>query len=65
MDERSLRLNDEANLNVYHEGFADRQIEVFEDDLKRARQISLEEWRSRPISQKLGDWFASLFRSQL
>ena len=65
MDERSLRLNDEANLNVYHEAFADRQIEVFEDDLKRAQRISLEAWRSRPISQKLGDWFASLFRSQL
>ena len=65
MDERSLRLNDEANLNVYNTAFADRQIEVFENDLQRSRQISLEEWQSRPVSQKLSDWFASLFRSQL
>ena len=33
-DNRSFRLNDEANLNVYDAAFARRQTEVFEDDLK-------------------------------
>lgn len=65
MDERSLRLNDEANVNVYSDQFAARQIEVFEADLERSRSISLEEWRSRPFAQKVSDWFASFFRSQL
>ena len=34
-DNRSFRLNDEANLNVYDAAFARRQTEVFEEDLKR------------------------------
>ena len=65
LDERSLRLNDEANLNVHNEVFAAEQIDIFEQDLARSRQISLDEWRSRPISRKIGDWFASHLRSQL
>lgn len=40
-DERSFRLNDEANLNVYDIGFAKEQIAVFEADRARSRQVSL------------------------
>src|SRR5690606_31820210 len=32
-DIRSFRLNDEASLNIYDHGFADRMTAVFEDDL--------------------------------
>ena len=32
-DNRSFRLNDEANLNVYDAAFAARQTGVFEQDL--------------------------------
>ena len=34
-DNRSFRLNDEANLNVYDAAFAQRQTQVFEDDIRR------------------------------
>ena len=34
-DNRSFRLNDEENLNIYDEDFARRQIEIFEQDLSR------------------------------
>jgi cardiolipin synthase len=64
-DERSLRLNDEASMNVYGASFATTQIEVFEEDLKRSREISLEEWQARPLSEKVIDWLASMLRSQL
>ena len=39
-DNRSFRLNDEANLNVYDPVFAARQTRVFEQDLKRSRRIT-------------------------
>jgi cardiolipin synthase len=65
LDERSLRLNDEANLNIYGEEFAAEQIAIFQDDLERSRQISLEEWENRPLSQKFTDWIASWMRTQL
>ena len=64
-DERSLRLNDEASLNVYGTDFTSTQIDMFEADLQRSREIRLEEWEARPLSQKVTDWLASTLRSQL
>jgi cardiolipin synthase len=52
-DNRSLRLNDEANLNVYDAEFAARASTVFEQDLKRARRITYEAWialHTRPVN---------------
>ncbi|MBZ9799465.1 phospholipase D-like domain-containing protein [Mesorhizobium sp. ES1-4] len=65
LDERSLRLNDEATLNVYGKQFAQTQIDLFNQDLKRSREISLAEWRSRPLVEKLSDWLASRLHTQL
>lgn len=64
-DERSLRLNDEAGVNVYGEDFTKTQIEIFQSDLKRSREISFEEWRARPLSEKFTDWLASTLSSQI
>jgi cardiolipin synthase len=64
-DNRSFRLNDEANLNVYDHAFAQRQIEVFRDDLAHARRITYEDWRNRPWREKLLEWIASALRVQL
>jgi cardiolipin synthase A/B len=47
-DNRSFRLNDEANLNVFDTGFAEGPARVFDEDKQRARRITLEEWRRRP-----------------
>ena len=47
-DNRSFRLNDEANLNIYDEGFAAAQTAQFEADLKQSRQLTLAAWRDRP-----------------
>lgn len=40
-DERSFRLNDEANLNVYDAGFVAEQTRIFEADCADARQVTL------------------------
>jgi cardiolipin synthase len=64
-DNRSFRLNDEANLNVYDAGFAAQMTKVFEQDLARSRETTLAQWRSRPWTRKAKDWFSSLTSSQL
>jgi cardiolipin synthase len=64
-DSRSFRLNDEANLNIYDHAFAQRQISVFEDDLKKSRQITYEAWQRRPWGEKLLEHTMALLRSQL
>ncbi|QAU33479.1 cardiolipin synthase [Janthinobacterium sp. 17J80-10] len=52
-DDRSFRLNDEANLNVYSEEFAQHKIAIFQQDLQQSRRITLEQWQSRPLLEKL------------
>ena len=51
-DNRSFRLNDEANLNVYDRDFAQRQLADFEADLKRSRRVTYEQWAARPFTEK-------------
>ncbi len=64
-DNRSFRLNDEANLNVYDAAFARRVETVFEQDLQQARQVTFEAWNARPWREKLLERAASLLSSQL
>ena len=64
-DNRSFRLNDEANLNVYDEAFAQRQTLIFEADLKNARQVTYDQWLNRPLKEKLTEKLALLLGSQL
>jgi cardiolipin synthase len=64
-DERSFRLNDEANLNVYDRDFAVRQTAIFEEDLKRAHRVTYDEWRDRPWAEKAWEHVAALFGPQL
>ena len=64
-DDRSFRLNDEANLNIYDRSFAAEQVKVFEADLARSRRIVLAEWEARPLKEKLIEQLASILDSQL
>ncbi len=64
-DNRSFRLNDEANLNVLDEGFAASQVQQFEADKQRSKQLTLEDWRNRPWSERMVEWLAGLLRLQL
>jgi len=64
-DPRSFHLNDEANLNIYAADFARQQVEVFNTDLTRSRQVSLAEWQQRPLGEKVLEHAASLFGAQM
>lgn len=64
-DDRSFRLNDEASLNIYDATFAAHQTEVFERDLKSSRRISVDEWRNRPLTEKLWEHAAALLGPQI
>lgn len=64
-DNRSFRLNDEANLNVFDNDFAREQTAVFERDRARSHRVTLSEWEHRPLSEKLLERLAGLLRSQL
>lgn len=64
-DNRSFRLNDEANLNVYDTPFAKRQTDIFETDLKSSRRVTYDEWENRPIKEKIAEKIALLLASQL
>ncbi|MCW7539735.1 cardiolipin synthase [Aquabacterium sp. A7-Y] len=64
-DNRSFRLNDEANLNLIDTRLARELIDVFEQDWQRARPLSLAQWQHRPWPEKLLERLAALLRSQL
>lgn len=65
IDERALRLNDEANINFYDRSFAASQIAIFEADLRRSKSYTLAQWRDRTLMERVSDWLASLLRSQI
>jgi len=64
-DNRSFRLNDEANLNVLDAEFAASQAGQFEEDKRRSKRLTLEAWRNRPRHEKVLEWLAGLLRMQL
>lgn len=64
-DERSFRINDEANLNVLDYSFAEDQIKAFNLDMSRSKKITFNEWKERPIGEKLIGKISWVFRSQM
>ena len=64
-DNRSFRVNDEANLNIYDARFAQQQAAIFDADLQHARRISYDEWRQRPLRERLVERLSSLIGWQL
>jgi cardiolipin synthase len=64
-DNRSFRLNDEANLNIYSPEFAAEQARIFEEDKQNAKLVSYKEWKGRGLCTKLLEKILSPFRSQL
>ena len=58
-DNRSLAFNDESNLLVLGEPFGAAMERMFLDDLRRSREITLDEFRRRPARERLMEWGAS------
>jgi cardiolipin synthase len=64
-DNRSFRLNDEANLNVYDAAYAQHEVDVFRADLAKSRRVTLAEWNDRPYTDRLMEAMISLIDEQL
>jgi cardiolipin synthase len=64
-DNRSFRLNDEANLNIMERDFALELVTVFNDDWQHSHQITYEEWLARPLKEKFLEKIAVIFKSQV
>jgi len=64
-DNRSFRLNDEANFNVFDEKFAAEQVKVFEEDKKLSSRIDPKQFKNRSWYVKVCESCAGLFQSQL
>ena len=56
-DHRSVLFNDEVDAVVLGEKTATGLETVFEEDQLGVREIKLEEWRNRPMTDRLGDFF--------
>ena len=65
LDDRSFHLNEEINLFVYDAAFAGLMRERFEHDLQKCRPYTIAMWNSRPLRQRLTEWLATPFRSEL
>jgi cardiolipin synthase len=64
LDNRSFEHNDEVNLAIRDPEVAARLTADFEQDVAKSRPISLEEWRKRPVWEKLIGTLAWLLERQ-
>ncbi len=64
-DDRSFRLNDEVNVNVYDAGIASQMEAMFYDDLEQSQEITLRKWFRRSWVDKLKETVAERFKPQL
>ena len=65
IDDRALRLNDEANINLFDREFAGTQTALFDKDAAASRPYTFSDWQNRSSSEKFSDWLSSLARSQI
>jgi cardiolipin synthase A/B len=64
-DDRSFRLNDEANLNVFSSDLAAEQIRYIEADMVSSKRMVLRRWARRSSTRRIYENLALLVRSQL
>jgi cardiolipin synthase A/B len=56
-DHRSVLFNDEVEAVVLGRKTAAELEAVFEEDQRSAKQITLEEWSQRPLTERVTDFF--------
>jgi len=64
-DDRSFRLNDEVNVNIYDEAIAGQMETMFFQDMARSQEITARKWLRRPAFHRLKEAFAGVFKKQL
>ena len=65
LDFQSLRYNDEGSIGILDGEFNRKMKDVFEEDMMNSLKIDLKTWHQRPFSEKVKEWFFSIFRRRL
>jgi len=65
IDRRSFTHNLEINVAVYDNNFGQEMEKMFQEDLKNCIEVKLEEWRKRPLKQKIMEKIFYLVRHWL
>ena len=63
-DNRSFGLNDEVNLAGCDPELAGKLEQLFRQDLTQSREITYQQWDSRPWHEKLREWSGWLLERQ-
>jgi len=65
MDFWSFSSNDEVNAVILGREFAAEMEKMFAQDLAESDQVQWEDWKKRPLSLKIKEWFSHLFANWL
>ncbi len=60
MDMRSFLHNKEVNVVVMGDGFGKEMDNAFDEDLHDSKEITLAQWKQRPLAQRFKEWLARL-----
>ena len=63
-DARSSEINEELDVVIYDSNFARELESVFEDDLTRAKEYTLEDFKKRTLWERVSEWLVVPFKSQ-
>ena len=63
-DNRSFGINDEVNMAVRDDAVAQRLAADFAVDLRQSQRITLEDWRRRPVTERLTELLGWAFERQ-
>jgi cardiolipin synthase A/B len=64
LDERSMELNEENVVGIADPGFAAAIMAGMEADFALSREVTLEEWRRRPVWQRVLERLAMVLIEQ-
>lgn len=64
LDNRSFGINDEVNLAVLDPEIASRLTRDFEQDAGESRKVTLEQWKARPLSERLMEMVGWIFERE-
>ncbi|HEY6072674.1 MAG TPA: phospholipase D-like domain-containing protein, partial [Anaerolineales bacterium] len=65
MDFWSFSTNDEVNAVILSKEFASEMEKMFATDLANSHEIRLEEWKTRPVLNRIKEWFVHQFERWL
>lgn len=64
-DSRSMEINEEIDVAVYDANFARTMEQMFESDLGKCTEYTFDQFKKRSVVERITEWVALPFRSQL